>query len=61
MWKDNNPDHICLCSRCVDAIWSRGEKIIKLGSFYYCDEVGLSCEWCEEEFENDQLFDCVFA
>lgn len=68
---DRNPDnHICLCDRCFCAIRSRGEKVFKLEPLSECerfedydeDEQGLlTCEWCEEEFPKDFLYDCIFA
>ena len=51
---------ICLCSNCIDAIKSRGEKIFVGDSMYFdLDDVG-TCEWCEEEYEASELYDCRF-
>ena len=63
-------DHTRLCEHCIGAIQSRGEKVFKLETLSTCehyedydeDEQGLlTCEWCEDEFTMDTLFDCVFA
>ena len=58
---DNMDDgKICLCSNCIDAIKSRGEKIFVGDSMYFeLDNVG-KCEWCEELFEASDLYDCRF-
>lgn len=66
MGRDN---HIRLCERCIAAIRSRGEKVFMLESLEHCEayedhdeeEQGLlTCEWCNEEYTKDCLFDCVF-
>ena len=68
--KNDLSSHICLCSRCIAAIRSRGEKVFKLESLESCErfedydeeEQGLlHCEWCDEEFTLSELSDCVFA
>lgn len=61
-------EHIRLCSHCIAAIRSRGEKVFELepvesSSFYedHDDENGyLTCEWCEEELPADELNVCIF-
>ena len=63
-------DHICLCDRCIAAIRSRGEKVFKLETLEECERFedydeeeqgALKCEWCQDEFSKDTLYDCVFA
>ena len=55
-----NDERVCLCQYCIDAIKSRGERVFVGGSMYFeLDDVG-KCEWCEEEFEADELYDCRF-
>lgn len=53
-------NHICLCEHCIEAIMSRGEKVIQLGSMWDSEEENMTCEWCEEEMPNDCLYDCIF-
>lgn len=61
-------EHIRLCSYCIEAIRSRGEKVyvgekieremdIDTDGHWLVDDE-LTCEWCEEE--NDELYDCHF-
>lgn len=48
-----------ICEHCLQAIESRGEKLITLehGSL---DE-GCTCEWCKEEmFETEDYYDVEF-
>lgn len=56
---------ICICEYCIEAIRSRGEKVIKLESLYYdekFDEIDeVTCEWCEEETDKSEIFKCIFA
>lgn len=51
---------ICLCSRCIAAIRSRGEDVF-VGEAVDLDESELEnapCEWCEET--DCELFECLF-
>ena len=68
MCKDDWRDHIRLCEHCIGAIYSRGEKVLNLGSLYFCEHYAdydedaqglLTCEWCEDEIPMDSLYDCV--
>lgn len=51
---------ICLCSRCIDAIKSRGEKVY-VGSTmeFELDDDVAKCDWCNEEYDTDELYDCL--
>lgn len=47
-----------LCQHCIDAIKSRGERLIVLGEYMDYDESvesGTVCEWCGD---NATLYDC---
>ena len=59
----NKPD-IILCEHCIAAIRSRGEKVIKGDSLYYSEDFDEDktheCEWCKEEFEPSNLYECWF-
>jgi len=59
-------DRIVLCRHCIDAIRSRGEKVIVFESLYYSDEYSdndnelFKCEFCDDELTTDELFECEF-
>ena len=40
-----------ICEHCLEAIKSRGEKVIIKDDFYIEEEDGIICEWCEEEID----------
>ena len=42
-----------LCEHCIEAIKSRGEKVL-VGDFHSIDEE-IECEWCEEI---DDVYEC---
>lgn len=47
-----------LCQHCIEAIRSRGERLVVLGyamSMEEAEEEGIVCEWCEEA---DDLYEC---
>ncbi len=50
---------ILLCDRCIKAIRSRGEEVIK-GNLIAAedDDHLLECQWCHEEC--DELHECRF-
>ena len=43
---------ICLCTYCIEAIRSRGEKIL-ISEITHCDSV---CDWCKEEDDVDECY-----
>ena len=56
-------EHCIICEHCIGAIRSRGEKVIKGDSLYFNENITqdmLTCEWCEEEFEPSQIYECWF-
>lgn len=57
-------DRWCLCEHCIEAIRSRGEKIMmRLMYDEDCTEEELEteiivCDWCKEEYELSEMFIC---
>ena len=49
-----------LCERCIEAIRSRGEKVVVQDVYYqeYQDEYEdpIKCEWCNEV--DDTIYEC---
>lgn len=54
----------CLCEHCVEAIRSRGERIMtRPMEWDDCTEEELEtdlvlCEWCEEEYDRSEIYIC---
>jgi hypothetical protein len=54
----------CLCEHCVEAIRSRGEKIMtRPMDWEDCTEDELEndiviCDWCENEFDRSEMYIC---
>ncbi len=48
-------DKWCLCSRCIEAIKSRGEEVF-VGKEVVDDDDDKLCEWCGE---HDTLYECI--
>lgn len=46
---------IFLCDNCINAIKSRGEKVL-VGDFHSVEEE-ITCEWCKEI---EDVYECYF-
>ena len=50
-----------VCSRCLQAIESRGEKLIKKNIEFDDERINdndeIYCEWCEEFFDYDECME----
>ena len=58
-------DRFCLCRNCVDAIRSRGERILTRPMEYddCSDEESetdvVNCDWCGEDYTSGEMFICM--
>ena len=54
----------CLCGHCVEAIRSRGERIMtRPMEWEDCTEEELEndiveCDWCEDEYDRSEMYVC---
>lgn len=57
-------DRWCLCEHCIEAIRSRGERVMTRPMEFedmteeeYETEI-VVCDWCEDEYETSEMFIC---
>ena len=53
---------ICLCSNCIEAIRSRGERVLVGETMYFETEFDetVKCEWCEDDYDPSDVYKCYF-